>query len=120
MPQLISLIVYDPAKVDAVMRAWVRIGVTGLTMLDSSGLYRLIAREGTPEDIPLFPSLRKMLEGTERQNRLMMSVVPDGFDVDGLIAETETILGRLEDPGSGILWVVPVSRVVGLRANQEV
>ncbi|MEW6569020.1 MAG: cation:proton antiporter [Chloroflexota bacterium] len=37
------------------------------------------------DDLQLFASIRKVLEGEERHSRLMFTVVPDDFDVDKLI-----------------------------------
>ncbi|HSB90736.1 MAG TPA: hypothetical protein VLD63_11995 [Anaerolineales bacterium] len=115
MPHLVSLVVQDAGKVHAVAEAWLAAGVTGMTLLDSSGLSHLARGEGLREEVPLFPSLRRLMEEAERPSRLLMSVVPDGFDLDGLAAATENVLGGLDEPGSGILFVLPVTHVRGLQ-----
>jgi hypothetical protein len=119
MPNLISLVVYDTDKVSAVIRRWVQAGITGLTAIDSSGLGHYVHGEGVDDDVPLFPSLRRMLAPEEAHSRTLLSVVPDGFDVDGLIEVTEQELGPLDSAASGILFVVPVSRAVGLIDRRE-
>lgn len=115
MPQLVSLVVHDPGRADEIVRAWLGAGVTGMTLLDSSGLGRHLRERDLRDDLPLFPSLRKVLEGEERHSRLLFSVVPDDFDIDRLIEATERVLGPLDCPDSGILFVVPVVRAVGLQ-----
>ncbi len=115
MPQLVSLVVHDPGRVNEVVRAWLAAGVTGMTLLDSSGLGRHAREHDLRDDLPLFPSLRKVLEGEERHSRLLFSVVSDDFDVDRLIEATERVLGSLDRPDSGILFVLPVRRAVGLQ-----
>ncbi len=116
MPQLVSLVVMDPGRVDEVMHAWVEAGVPGLTLLDSSGYAQHVrAQQKLRDDVPLFPSVRKILRATEQHSRLIFSVVQDDFDIEALIAATERVLGSLEEPGNGILFVVPLSRVAGLR-----
>jgi hypothetical protein len=117
MPHLVNLVVHDPGMVHALAEAWLSAGVTGMTILDSSGLSHMTYGEGTREDLPLFPSLRKLMEGAERQSRLLMSVVPDGFDLEALIAATERVLGPLEEPDSGILFILPVTQVRGLQSG---
>jgi hypothetical protein len=119
MPQLVNLVIHDPGMVHALAEAWLASGVTGMTILDSRGLSHMTYGEGAREDLPLFPSLRKMMEGAEHHSRLIMSVVPDGFDIDGLVAATERVLGPLEKPDSGILFVLPVSQVRGLRSGSQ-
>lgn len=115
MPQLVSLVVHDPGRVDAIVRAWLEAGVTGMTLLDSSGLGRHMREHDLRDDLPLFPSMRKLLEGAEHHSRLLFSVVPDDFDLERLIEATEDVLGPLDRPDSGILFVIPVTRAVGLQ-----
>jgi hypothetical protein len=114
MPQLVCLVIFDPSKVDDVVRGWVEAGVRGMTLIESSGLAHHLGSRGPRDDLPLFPSLRNLLEAVEHHSRLMFSVVPDGFDIDRLIAATEAAVGRLDDPNTGILFVLPVSRAAGL------
>jgi nitrogen regulatory protein PII len=118
MPQLVSLVLHDMDKVDDVLHAWLESGVPGLTLLDSSGLSHHVGRAGLRDDLPVFPSLRSMLESTEAHNRLLFTVVGDDFDLEGLIRRTERVTGSLDHPGTGILFVVPVTRVLGLQPGR--
>lgn len=119
MPQLVSLVIHDPGRIDAIVRAWVGVGVSGLTLLDSSGLAHHLRDQAMRDDLPLFPSMRHLLQSPERQNRLLFSVVADDFDVERLIQATEGAIGRLDDPGTGILFVLPVTRVAGLQPRRN-
>ena len=67
------------------------------------------------DDIPLMPSLRDLLTSEELSYRTLFSVVPDEEAVDRVIAATEAVVGDLSLPNSGFLFVVPVSRAVGLQ-----
>jgi nitrogen regulatory protein PII len=115
MSQLIVLVIHDPAQVDDVIHAWVEAGVGGLTIFDSSGLAQRVQGPAIRDDLPLFPSLRSVMRGQEAASRTVFSVVPDDFDVDRLVQSAEAVIGSLDDDHSGILFVVPVSRVVGLQ-----
>jgi nitrogen regulatory protein PII len=115
MAQIVCLVVHDPTKADDVGQAWVEAGATGLTLLDSCGWAARAEKRGVPDDLPLFPSVRKLMRGAEEMNRVLFSVVADDFDVDILVAAAERVLGPLTDPDTGILFVVPVGRVVGLQ-----
>jgi len=119
MPQLVVLVIDDPSKVDDVVHAWIESGLTGMTLLDSCGWAERSGRTPSRDDLPLFPSLRKVVQGEEEINRLVFSVVADDFDLEKLISATERVLGPLSEPHSGILFVVPVGRVFGLRPDQR-
>lgn len=119
MAQMVILVIHDPGKVDAVVDRWVELGVSGLTILDSSGWTQQAGRREIRDDLPLFPSVRKVLRTAEQRNRTIFSVIPDDFDLDTLVAETEAILGGLDDPDTGILFTLPVTRTHGLRLRGQ-
>lgn len=119
MPKLVYLVIQDPSKVDEVICAWVEAGVSGLTVFDSSGWTNRSYEQGARDDLPLFPSLRMMLRGHEQHNRTIFSVVPDAFDLDALIKLTVDIVGELDAPDTGILFVLPLERVVGLQPPKK-
>lgn len=93
--------------------AWEGAGAGGITILESTGMARMRAQ--MRDDQPLIPSLRDMLEGQEAYHRTLMTVVPDEETVDRVIAATESVVGDLSRPNTGFLFVVPVSRAVGLQ-----
>ena len=96
--------------------ATIRFGTLALLDCPASGLRLLHAGEDQAQrdDLPLMPSLRKLLETEEYNHRTIFSVVPDEFDVDDLVRRTEALVGDFDQPDSGFLFVVPVSRVRGL------
>lgn len=118
MPNLIGLVIHDLDKVDDVLHAWLEAGISGLTLLDTSGLSHHVRRAGLRDDLPVFPSVRRMLESIETHNRLLFTIVADDFDLDELIRGTEKVTGSLDSPGTGILFVMPVTRVSGLQPRR--
>lgn len=116
MPKCVVVVIPNLEKVHEVLRAWEALGVPGVTMIDTIGMASLRQWVGR-DDVPLVPSLRSLLESAEAafHHRTLFSVVPDDFDLEGLIRETERILGPLEDPETGFLFVLPVLEVRGLR-----
>lgn len=115
MASLVSLVVFDPSKVDEVVQEWVRAGVTGLTLVDTSGWIKAPDGHAVRDDLPLMPSVRILLRGEEERSRMIFSIVPDDFDVEALIDGAQSVLGPLDQPRNGILFVIPVSHVVGLQ-----
>lgn len=114
---LVVLIVDNIDDCPAVLDAWEEIGVTGITILASTGLGH-IRKAGLRDDMPLMPSLQDLFESEEIQHRTMLSVVDRQELVDKMVETVQTVIGDLEKPNSGFLFVVPVIQAIGLGRNR--
>ncbi len=116
MPNAVFVVMSDPDKCQDVLDAWEEFGVWGATVLESIGLRGIQKARAQRDDLPLFPSLKHLLEGNERHHRTMFVVLDDEFDLDGLIEATERAVGGdFDAPNTGLLFVVPVTRTLGMR-----
>jgi nitrogen regulatory protein PII len=113
MSFLVVLIVDRLEEVPGVLDSWEQAGVTGVTILESTGLGRL-RRAALRDDLPLMPSLQDLLENEEIHHRTLMTVIETEEEVDRVIAAAQEITGNLEEAHTGFLFVVPVLRVIGL------
>ena len=113
MSYLVVMIVDNPDDCPAILESWEALGVSGVTILESTGLGRL-KRAGLRDDLPLMPSLRDLFESNEEHHRTLMSVVDDEAKVDEMIAVAQKITGDLDESHTGFLFVVPVLRAYGL------
>ena len=118
MSFLVVMIVDDPDDCPAILDAWEAMGVSGVTILESSGLGHL-RKLGMHEDMPLLPSLSDFLEQDEIPHRMLLSVVKDQEMVDKMIRVVQDIAGDLDQPNSGFLFVVPVVQAIGLNRKLE-
>jgi hypothetical protein len=114
MAYLLMLIVDDLDQCPAIFDAWEAIGITGITILESTGLGRIRKASGYRDDLPLMPSLRNLLQSREEHHRTLMTLIKDEAKIDEAIIATESVLGPLDEPHKGILFVLPVVRVVGV------
>jgi hypothetical protein len=85
-------------------------------VLESSGLARLAAEYGR-DDLPLFPGLRNFLREREVRHRTLFTVLVDEIDLNAFFDATESVVGPLDAPGSGIIVALPVLAVRGLVRN---
>ena len=115
MYHMVLLVLDELSQCPTVLDAWEEAGVTGVTILESTGLGR--ARQiGMRDDLPLFTSLHKLMQNREERHRTLFTVVDSEEMVDRLIEITQEVMGGLNEPNKGVIFVLPVSRVVGLRA----
>ncbi len=111
---LILLVLHDPDLCWEVVSAWEQAGATGITLLPSTGPGRIRRGAGPREDLPLIPSLADLLGEDEVRNQTLFTVVRDGTIKDKIIAETQHITGDLNQPNTGVLFVMPVAEAYGL------
>lgn len=113
MSFMVVLIIDDPDDCSEILDSWEDAGVTGVTILESSGLGRL-RRAGARDDIPLMPSLRDLFQTSEVPHRTLLSVVNDQQTVDRMVKAAQRVIGDMDDPHTGFLFVVPVVQAYGL------
>ena len=118
MYYMVLLVLDKIERVPDVLQAWETTGVGGITILESTGLGRA-RRSGIRDDLPLMPTLIDFLRGKEERHRTLFTVVEGEQWVDRLIEKTESIIGDMEEANNGVLFVLPVARVVGLYGAQK-
>jgi hypothetical protein len=113
--KLILFVLHDPEKLRDLLDAWKEAGVGGATVLFSTGLGRIDQTGMLRDDLPLMPSLEDFLPKLERLSRTVFSMIDDEAVVEQVIAATQQVVGDLNEPDRGLLMVLPVERVFGLR-----
>ncbi len=116
---LVLFVLNDPEKLNDLLTAWEEAGITGATVMFNTGLGRLRAAEGLRDDIPLIPSLSDFFDHPEQHGRTIFTVVDEDALVERLVEITQQIVGDLSQPGTGLLIVLPVTRVYGLEKEHQ-
>jgi len=114
----VLFVLHDVGACDDVLTAWDEAGVSGITILPSTGLARMRQKWGLRDDIPLFPTLADISSHEERLNRTFFTIVNDEATVDKIVAATENVVGNLDEPDTGILVVMPIMKAYGLNRKE--
>jgi len=96
-------------KLDDVLAGFVEIGITGATIIDSVGMGRILAK-----DVPIFAGFQSLLTGSRPYNKTIISVADDE-KVEKAVRLIEEICGSFDAPGAGIVFVLPLERVMGVK-----
>lgn len=112
MPSMVVLVLHNLSNFTEVLSAWRSAGAPAITILE--GLGSREPKEQARRDLPMLPTVRDVLQAEEMPRTTIFSVVPDEV-VDLLTKATVEVLGDLSEPEKGILFVLPVSQVLGLR-----
>lgn len=111
--QLLVAVINHEERVDDILAGFVELGITGATIVSSEGMGRVLSH-----DVPIFAGLRSLTSRSRPRNQTLFSVVDDG-KLDSAIALIQEVCGSLDEPGAGIVFTMPVTRVVGLAPELE-
>ncbi|MBN1834770.1 MAG: P-II family nitrogen regulator [Spirochaetales bacterium] len=108
--KLVVFVLNREELLDQVLEAFVEAQVPGATVLDTEGMGRLLTYE-----VPLFAGFKEYMKGNKPYNKTIFSVVDREEQVQKLEDLLERVCGDLSQPGSGILFTLPVDYAKGLR-----
>jgi len=111
--KLLVFVLNKEELLEEVLEAFIEAGIPGATILDSEGMGRLLTYE-----VPLFADFREFMKGNKPYNKTIFSVVDKDEKVKKVEELIEKICGSLSQPGTGILFTVPIDYVKGLREEE--
>lgn len=112
--KLLVFILNNEDLLEEVLEAYVEAGVSGATLLDSEGMGRFLAYE-----VPLFASFKEFMKGNKPYNKTILSVIKDEKVILRLKTLIDKIVGGLDNPGTGIMFTIPVDWAAGLVRDEE-
>lgn len=111
--QLLVAVINHEEMIDDVLAGFVELGITGATLLESKGMGRVLSH-----DVPIFAAVQSLNARSRAVNRTIFCVADDA-KIEKAIAMIQETCGDLNHPGVGILFTLPVSRVIGLAAELD-
>ena len=102
------VIIVEEELLQDVLTGLVEVGITGATILNSVGMGRALAF-----DVPIFAGFRMEIGDEKRYNKTIFAVIKDDSVVDELVKILKEIDIDFEKPQTGIMFTVPIDRVVG-------
>jgi nitrogen regulatory protein P-II 1 len=109
--QLLVAVINEEEKLEEILSGFLEIGVTGATVVNSEGMGRLLANE-----VPIFAGLEALARRTRPRNQIVLSVLEES-KVERALAVLQQAVGDFDRPATGIAFTVPLSRVIGLKAE---
>ena len=111
MTNLLIVFLDDLTCMPDLLQAWRSIGVPGTTIMESMGAFRV---ESWLDRVGL-GSLDRLFEAKEVRRRTLFTAIEDDELLARTIAEAERVVGGFDRPDSGLLLVLPVAQVKGLK-----
>ncbi|NMC79024.1 MAG: hypothetical protein GYA59_06665 [Chloroflexi bacterium] len=113
---MILFVLDNPKKLDEILDAWEGIGIEGVTIAESTGIHR---RHAQRIRLPMRFMAEPLVMGGEEGNYLLFTIVKEEEMVQKCIQATESIIGNLDDPNTGVLAAWPLSVVRGLHLPDD-
>ena len=105
--KLLVFILNKEEYTEKVLEKFVDLGVPGATIIDSVGMGRVLSQE-----IPIFSGFIDLMAGARPSNKTILTLVADDA-VDEIVQGIEKVIGSLDEPGTGIIFTMPVDYARG-------
>jgi nitrogen regulatory protein PII len=122
--KLVVLITAEVEKGLDVAQAWQEAGAPGVTIIRTHGLYTLQKQTQQGEvELPrmlasMSGALAAMIDQLEERGEMLLSLV-DAPMVESLIQAASSVLGDLNKPNHGILFVIDIEQAIGVRQHGD-
>jgi len=113
---MVMFVLDDPDRLDAILEAWEAIGVSGVTIAETTGINR---RRVQKKRIPARYAFGQFVEGGTENHCTLFTIVSDETVVEKCLAAAEGIVGDLDGPDTGVLAAWPLTRVKGVPTRPQ-
>jgi hypothetical protein len=103
---MIFFVLDDPEKLIDILSAWEKNGIIGVTILESTGMHRVTRKAFPMRYLPA-------LYGQEENHLTLIAIVRDESCINAALEATESIVGDLNSPNTGIFSAWPLSIIKG-------
>ncbi|MCP5515518.1 MAG: hypothetical protein H7A26_08645 [Spirochaetales bacterium] len=107
--KLLVFVLNKEELLEEVLAAYLEAGIPGATILDSEGMGRFLTYE-----VPLFADFKEFMKGNKPYNKTIFSVIQNEKSIPRLEKLLDKVCGGLDEPGTGILFTLPLDYARGL------
>jgi nitrogen regulatory protein P-II 1 len=112
---LLVLVLDDVSHLKDVLRAWQDTGVKGVTILDSTGLNRVLKRHRPQAAYARFSQIAGTIHAS---HNTLFAVIDDLAVAEAAAGATQAVIGSLRAPDTGIMFALPLARVWGANVSR--
>ena len=112
---MLMLVLNNPEYLDEVLLAVEAAGVSGSTIIESTGINR--RRLQRQVGAPFMAGINRLTGSTEENHFTLFSIVQDEEQVNACIRAVEKVIGNLDDPDTGVAAAWPLSIVKGVKGR---
>lgn len=110
--QVVTLVLNKTECLNELLEELLANGIHGGTVLDSTGMMRVIEQSG--DDLPMFSTFRQMFDPERKSSKTIVMVLSDA-EVATAREVIQRVTGGLDKPDTGILFAMPALFVEGMQ-----
>ncbi len=107
---LLLMVLDDSTRLNEVLEGWREAGVPGITILESTGLNRVLPRHSAQ---PMYAGFSHLFGAGRVGHNTLFAIIDTVEIAEAAAAATESILGDMRQPHTGIMCAVPIAKVWG-------
>jgi len=111
---MLVMVLDDIARLGEILNAWMEVGLPGITILESTGVNRVRQRQA-PE--AAFAGFSQIFGSGRVGHNTIFSIIPTLDLAEKAVAATEAVVGKLSQPHTGVVFVLPVVQAWGYSLN---
>ncbi|MCB1154925.1 MAG: hypothetical protein H6684_03965 [Deltaproteobacteria bacterium] len=111
--QAVFIIISEADRLQDVLTGLLEVGITTATIIESQGMGRAVM-----DNLSIFAGFRDLWSGNLSYNHTLFTVVDDE-KVEELIPVVKDILAPGDSPSKGVLFTLPVARLVKFTPSKE-
>lgn len=96
-----------------ILEGFAEIGIKGSTVLNSTGMGRILMQ--SKADAQVSEELSKVVTSCEPTNKTLLTVIRNKDILEKAIDVIRSFCGDLSEPGKGVLFVLPLEHIEGLK-----
>ncbi|MCC7129638.1 MAG: hypothetical protein IT297_04490 [Anaerolineae bacterium] len=112
MMYMVMMVLDDPNRLDEMLDAWETVGVSGVTIIESTGINR--RRRQRLAGSVLMAGFNRLISSSDESHFTLFVIVPDESLVQACLEAAEKVVGDFDQPNTGVLAAWPVSYVKGV------
>lgn len=110
---MLVLILNDDDKVDEVLLTMSELGIRGATLIDSAGMGAILRAQ-----FPFMSDMKNLMQNKKLANKTILTVINNQELLKKAVSSLKAQL-NLDKPGTGIMFVVPVTEIYGTAQQTE-
>jgi len=111
---MVMFVLDEPSQLDDVLNAWEAAGISGATIMESTGINR--RRQAKLVGTSIMAGINRLMSSDEESHYTLFTIVPDESVVTRCLEAAEAVVGDLNQANTGVLAAWPLSVVKGVPA----